>query len=238
MPEKNRKEPAADSPRLSAPLAGVRAVLFDLDGTLVDAFADITAAVNHGLRSLGLPERSIEEVRPLVGDGLHALAARCLGERKADLAPRVVELLIEYYREHPADFAHIYPGGVEVLRALRRHGIRTAILSNKRHEITMRVLDRLGLAPLIDTVAGEGGDLGKKPDPRGYREVLRRLSLEARESVMVGDGEPDAQVARNVGARFLGVSYGLLPRARLMELGAVAVIDNLGELPALLGLRD
>lgn len=214
----------------------LRGVVFDLDGTLVDAFGDIAAAVNHGLAVLDLPTHSVKIIRSFVGNGVTRLAERALGPDHADLAPRLAELLVEYYRQHPADHARPYPGAVETLDALRRGGLRIAVLSNKRHELSALVLDRLGLTPRIDLLVGEGAEIGRKPDPRGFLQVAEEFGVSPEELLMVGDGEPDALVARNVGAPFVGVSWGLLPAAQLTTLGARTVLHDLRELPPLLGL--
>lgn len=230
-PDPVRVTASGGPPRFITP---IRAVVFDLDGTLVDAFADIAAAVNHGMRALGLPEHSFERIKSFVGNGVPKLAERAVGAGHADLAPRLARLLVDYYRAHPADHAQPYPGAVEMLMALRAAGIRTAVLSNKRHELSALVLDRLGLSSHLDAVAGESHEVKPKPDPSGFLALAARLGATVGETLMVGDGEPDATVARNAGAPFVGVSWGLLPAERLRELGALAILNDLRELPLLL----
>jgi phosphoglycolate phosphatase len=224
---------------MSGRVAGeIRAVVFDLDGTLVDAFGDIAAAVNFGLREMDLPEHSVETIKGFVGNGVPKLAERALGEAATPERGRLlVDLLVTYYRQHPVDFAQPYPGCVGVLKTLRRHGIRIGVLSNKRHELTWLVLERLGLLPHLDQVQGEGG-VERKPDPAGYLELVKRVGVRVEESIMVGDGQPDADVARRVGVPFVGVSYGILSAERLRELGAVTILDDLEELLSWLGLQD
>jgi phosphoglycolate phosphatase len=213
----------------------IRGVVFDLDGTLVDAFEDIAAAVNFALLMLGLPRRGYAEIRGFVGNGILRLAERAAGAGNELLAPRMAELITAYYREHSADHARPYPGAVETLRWIHSRGLRTGVLSNKRHELTVMILDQFGMSPHLDVIQGERPELGLKPDPRVLAAVLERLGLEADAIAFVGDGEPDAQLSRATGALFVGVSYGLLPRNRLEALGARVVLDDIRELIGLLG---
>jgi len=219
-------------------LADVRAVVFDLDGTVVDAFADITAAVNHALALSGLQPLPHATVLNFVGNGMRKLAERALRASGETLEERrldsFVETVASYYQEHPADFARPYPGAPEGLRALRKMGIRLGLLSNKRHSLTVPILEKLGLAPLFDRIQGETPEFGLKPDPAGLLHLLGALETPPSRALMVGDTTPDAQVARNANLRFVGVSYGLKPREELLELGALRVLDRLDELPALL----
>lgn len=216
----------------------IRGVVFDLDGTLVDAFEDIAAAVNFALLMLGLPRRGYEEIRGFVGNGILRLAERAAGAGNELLAPRMAELITAYYREHSADHARPYPGAVETLRWIHSRGLRTGVLSNKRHELTVMILDQFGMSPHLDVIQGERPELGLKPDPRVLAAVLERLGLEADAIAFVGDGEPDARLSRATGALFVGVSYGLLPRDRLEALGARVVLDDIRELIGLLGGDD
>lgn len=225
---------AGDAP--AAVLHGVRAVVFDLDGTLVDAFDDIAAATNHALTALGLPTHSYPVVRSFVGKGVRNLAARALGDPHAHRVDEFILHLNSYYKDHPADHSRPYPGASETLDALRAAGIRTALLSNKPHPLTVRVLSALDIAPRLDLIQGEVAELGTKPDPRGLFSVLERLGVAPAEAVFVGDGEPDAEVARRARVRFVGVAHGILPADRLAELGALRVLDRLPQFLPLLGL--
>jgi len=226
--------------RRPIPFGPIRAVVFDLDGTLVDAFEDIAAAANYGLDVLGLARLPYATIRSYVGNGLAKLAERALGPAEAarpGQIERLTSLIAQYYVEHPADYARPYPGVAETLAALRQRGIATAVVSNKRHDLTVLVLERLRLAPLLDAIQGETPALARKPDPAGILTMLERLGAAPSEAFVVGDGQPDAEAARDAGARFVGVSWGLLERKRLLELGAIEVLDRLEDLIPLLSRK-
>lgn len=181
--------------------------MFDLDGTVVDAFADIAAAANHALAVHGLPTHDPSTIMGFVGNGLSKLVERALPPAAQDRHAAVLATTLARYTEHPADTARVYPGMREAIAALRAEGFRTALLSNKADAIVQRIIDLLELRDLFDSVAGEVPGVPVKPDPAALLAMARELG--ARRTVMVGDGVPDMQVARNAGAGFVGCLWGL-----------------------------
>lgn len=217
---------------MSAP--PIDCILYDLDGTLLDSFGDIHAALSHALEACGLPGHSLETVKGFVGEGALRLVERALGPEAAHRRDEVVSILKTWYAEHPAETSRPYPGTLETLDALRARGLRQAILTNKPHAIALRSCDRTGLAERVDLVQGEGGAQPLKPHPEAALSVLRRLGSAPDRCLIVGDGEPDMLLARACAARSVGCAWGVTPRARLEELAGEGVLDSLGELPALL----
>lgn len=197
-----------------------RLVIFDLDGTLVDAFDDIRAALNHGLAHVGIAPKDPASVRGWVGNGLPKLCSRALGPDNQHLAGRVLAACREYYADHPADNVTMYPGMRETLLDLRRLGCAIAVLTNKPEELAIPVAESLGFLGLLDGLRGAREGTPVKPHPAGL-EALRQIAPRA-EVFVVGDGLPDGQIAQNAGARFVGVSWGVASAAELETYGPVA----------------
>ncbi len=227
----------ADASRTVA--GGLSLVLYDLDGTLVDAFEDIAAALNHGLREAGLDEQPIERVRAWVGDGILRLVERAAGPGNRNRAREIVPAVRAYYNAHATRTARLYPGVKATLRRLRVSGLRQAILTNKPHDVALTSCDRLGLTPLVDAIQGETSGAPLKPDPRSARRLIRRLKATPAGTVMVGDGPADLALAKAAGIAMIGCAWGTTPRQRLLAAGCDVVIEAIEELPgALERLRD
>ena len=205
-------------------------VIFDMDGTLVDAFRDIQAAVNAMLAARNLPTHDLATIRGFVGNGVVRLVERSLPPGEHDQLDEAVAFVRRYYEEHPADHAVLYPGAEDCLAELRAAGCKLAILSNKPHEVTLMVARRLRLDTMMDAIVGERRDRPMKPDPAGVHELQRQFA--AQRLTVVGDGMPDAQVARNAGGSFVGVDWGISSREDLEVFGPV--VSSLAEIPGLL----
>ncbi|MBX7247367.1 MAG: HAD-IA family hydrolase, partial [Candidatus Sumerlaeaceae bacterium] len=177
------------------PLIGIKLAVFDLDGTLVDAFGDITNAVNHLLAHEGLQPLTVEQVKPLVGEGAGMLVARALGTTDMSLAAAKMPILIEYYRRNPTQEAKPYDGALEMLRALRQRGIRTAMVTNKPQPLTDHIMKVLGLAPEMDWIIGESDRIPRKPAPEAMRYLMGEVGARPEEVVMVGDSHVDVEFA-------------------------------------------
>ncbi len=212
-----------------------RLIIFDLDGTLVDTFEDITAAVNFALTRLGFPPRTTSQVRSCVGNGVRKLMERVVEDSKipdsqsksSNLLDSAVMFWMEYYRAHPADRAHIYAGVIETLKALRIRDIKTAVLSNKVHEITLRVLDEVGLTNFFDYILGASDTVPPKPSPAGVIFLMDNFGAKPSETWVIGDGEQDVRAGFWAGCHVCGVSYGILDRPKLKKLGVRCILDSL-----------
>jgi len=219
--------------RMDMKLNQSRLLVFDLDGTLVDTFEDITRAVNHVLGQFGISPKDVEEVRKYVGNGARELMAGVLGEKGGKLQiDKSIEIWRRYYLEHPADRSRLYPDVKKVLEILRSRSLKLAVFSNKLQEITEKVLEEVGILPLLDHVLGENSNFPRKPAPEGLIFLMKKFDAAPGTTWMVGDGEADVRVGLDAGCRVCGVSYGMLPRKRLLELGAHVVIDSFEDLLA------
>lgn len=199
-------------------------VLFDLDGTLVDAFTTLHRAYCHTLPLFGQPAPTIEQVRRTVGGGLeHAMGHF--------LAP---ELVAEACREHVAftrtillEDPKLYPGGRELVSALHAGGVKTGVLTNKIGEHARAVLAHLGLALQLDLILGARDCPWRKPDAAFTAEALRRLGAEAATTCLVGDSPFDVETAHAAGLSCFCVTTGTHSGADLRAAGAAAVYPDL-----------
>jgi phosphoglycolate phosphatase len=217
-------------------LPGIRALVFDLDGTLIDSKLDLVHAVNATLREMHRPERNAELIASYVGNGAPLLIERALGPgaREQECA-RGLEFFLRYYREHMFDHTLAYPGVREGLEALKH--LDLAVLSNKPVRISRLILEGLGLARYFRYIYGGNSFERKKPDPLGMQALLGDLGAEPRQAMMVGDSEVDVQTARNAGTWACGVSYGFAAGGFGKCLPDV-IVDSLTELSTVVGLES
>jgi phosphoglycolate phosphatase len=213
------------------------AVVFDLDGTLVDTAPDLQVHVNSVLEEVGRPGLDLDEVRLLVGDGARTLLRRGLEATGGVPAGVDLDLLygrfLERYTARPADNSTVYGDVVEVLQGLRTRGLQLGVCTNKAQAPTERLLAALDLARLFAAIVGGDAVPAKKPDPGHLRTVLERLGARPAQSVMVGDSEHDVHAARGLGVPCVLVSFGYTP-VPARRLGADRVIDHFADLPAAL----
>jgi phosphoglycolate phosphatase len=221
------------------PESAVAAVLFDLDGTLVDTVHDIAFCVNAMLHSLGLPERSAEEVQDWVGHGAEALVRRALatsrqGIEDEELAEHGLGLFLDLYARHVSDSSRAYPDAVATLEALRDAGLRLACVTNKPTRHSEQLLCDLGLRGLFELLVCGDTLPRRKPDPLPLLHAASCLGAEPETTVFVGDSVNDIRAARAAGMCVVCVSYGYNHGEDIRPAGPDAVIDSLGELPSLL----
>lgn len=201
-----------------------KAILFDMDGTLLDTLADMAAAVNHILSVHGYPLRTVEEVRAFVGNGARKLMERAL---PPDVTGDAFEALLEEYRQwyeaHACVKTAPYPGVPAVLAALHRAGVRCAVVSNKPDGATRELAARFfpGLPAF-----GQQDGIPAKPAPDMVYHALAELGVEASAAAYVGDSEVDVALARNAKLPLIAVSWGFRGREALEEAGAALVVDD------------
>jgi phosphoglycolate phosphatase len=213
-----------------------KAIIFDLDGTLVDTVEDIAMALNKTLGDLQLPPHTTATVRTMVGGGLGKLLDRATEAHGVplDRAERSVMLkrLLLHYAAAPANLSKLYPGARETLIALSEAGIPCGICTNKPQDISLDLLQALGLAEHFAHIQGAVDGMPKKPDPAMLHRVTEVLNVEPSEAVMVGDSLVDVKAARAANlAGVIAVSHGYSVTP-VTELGADAVIKTFDQLPA------
>ena len=214
----------------AAPKPPVRAVIFDFDGTLADAYGGITASVNYVRAAHGLPPLDESVVRRYVGRGPAYLLEHTVGsaDLEADLA--------RYQAHHPSVMrsgTRLLPGAVEAVTALHRAGLRLAVCSNKPVAFTRELLDHLGLAPYLSVVVGPEDAPRPKPAPDMLRTALDRLGVAPTEAIYIGDMTVDIAAARAAGVTVWVVPTGSEERDVLAAAGPDRLLHDLNELAAL-----
>lgn len=208
-------------------------VIFDLDGTLLDTLEDLRDSVNHALRAEGLPERSLDEVRAFVGNGIRRLIERAVPQgSSAETVDRVHAAFSAHYAEHCADKTAPYAGIPELLAELRSRCCKLGVVSNKDDAPARALIGRF-FPDTFDSVVGTREGVRKKPAPDSLLETLSVLGGDVREAVYVGDSDVDALTAANAGCDCVPVSWGFRDRALLEALGR-PVADSPEELLQLL----
>jgi len=188
-----------------------RAVLFDLDGTLLDTIADLAEAANRMLSELGRPLRPQDEIHRFVGKGIPNLVQRCLTEGSAASEAEIAAALPVFRRHYTVVngiHARLYPGVDDTLRAMRGRGLRLAVVTNKAEAFTLPLLARTGIAGYFDTVVSGDTLAVKKPDPAVLHLACTRLGVSAGQALMIGDSANDALAAQGAGMPVLLVTYG------------------------------
>jgi len=216
--------------------AAPRAVLFDLDGTLVDTGPDIAVAVNSMLEDMGRPTHDRGRIMGWIGEGAVRLVQRALaggveGQAPAQETERGLSLFYDYYAARVCVDSRPYSHVEPVLAALRRQGVRLACVTNKPVRHTRLLLDALSLAYAFDVVVGGDTLAQRKPDPEPLRFACRRLAVDESNAVYVGDSMTDCRAAAGAGMAMVLVSYGYNRGADLTRLPCAAIIHSLGELP-------
>ena len=208
------------------------AVLFDLDGTLLDTLGDLHLGVNVTLENHGYPQRTLEEVRAFVGNGARQLMQLALpqGTSEAELESILAEYL-EWYRVNFCVTAAPYTGVKAVVDALIAKGVKVAVVSNKPDATTKQLAEMFfpGLPAF-----GQRDDIPKKPAPQMVWRAMETLGVTAQEAVYVGDSEVDVATARNAGLPLVAVNWGFRTTEQLVEAGAQTIVDNPDDLLAAL----
>ena len=208
--------------------------IFDLDGTLLDTLQDLKASTNHALRSHGLPERTTEEVRQFVGNGVRKLIERAVPENTPqEVLEAVFADFRKHYMDHCLDATAPYPGIIDMLRRLKAQGKRMAIVSNKLDPAVKELNERF-FKEYIDLAVGESDTVRRKPAPDMVNTILQTLGITKEEMVYVGDSEVDLETARRAGMDCVSVTWGFRDEEQLLAAGASRLVRSPGELEALL----
>lgn len=202
------------------------AVIFDMDGTLLDTLEDLKDAVNAALRALSMPERTLEEIRRFVGNGAKLLLERAVpGGRENPECDRALALFREHYSRHCNDRTKAYEGVLPLLRRLKEEGYALAIVSNKP-DAAVKELAGIYFEGLVETAIGERPGTAKKPAPDTVFAALKELAVPAERAVYVGDSEVDVETAVNAGLPCISVLWGFREREFLLENGADCFVEK------------
>jgi len=212
--------------------SSVRALIFDLDGTLIDSKRDLIRSVNAMLEEMGRETLHEDTISGYIGHGAPQLMAKALGNGTSEQErERALKFFLEYYERHKMDSTCAYPGVREALDELS--GFSMAVLTNKPVRVSGRILEQLGLARYFRVVYGGNSFATKKPDPLGARKILQELRANPQQALLIGDSEVDVQTARNAGMLVAAVNYGFGTHDRA-AYPADAYLERLTDLRALL----
>ena len=204
------------------------AVIFDLDGTLLDTLEDLADSVNYALEDAGLPGRTIEEVRQLIGDGVRMLITRAASPvDNAEVIQSIHQCFIQHYKENCENKTKPYAGVSILLDALHLHGIPTAIVSNKADFAVKKLADQY-FPDKITLAVGDRDGVPRKPAPDSLLEVIRLLGCSR--PLYVGDSDVDVMTAKNAGVEGVFVTWGFRSREDLLQSGAVCLADSAPQL--------
>src|SRR4051812_10449014 len=214
-----------------------KAVLIDLDGTLLDTAPDLAAAANRMLVALKMPTRSVHEISTYVGKGITRLVERALvgdleGKPDAALLQRALPLFAAAYDEESGRHSRVFGGVMEGLEKMQSMRQRLACVTNKAERFTLPLLERMGLARYFEAVVCGDQVARGKPDPLPSLTACERLGIAPAEALVIGDSENDVAAARAGGMRIVCVSYGYREGRSIESLGADAIVADLREAAA------
>ena len=212
------------------------AVIFDLDGTLIDSVPDVRAAVNRVLAELDRPLLSLEEIKTMIGEGAQVMLKMVM-EQTGGYTPGMEEeylpRFLATYKAHPADHTLVYPGVFDVLDQLKADGVALGMCTNKPSITTLPAVKALGLNKYFQAIVCADQVEHRKPDGRHVLNILERMGVSPENAVMVGDSETDIAAAVDAGVPAVAVSYGYC-HVPLEELPCDILINSMAELPGAL----
>ncbi len=213
-----------------------KAVIFDLDGTLVDSVSDIANAANSALRASGFSARGVDEYRFFIGGGAEEMIRKALPREATESDVRdCLEGFMDFYRKGYDIHTKLYDGMAHLLGVLCEKGFKLAVLSNKPQEMTSKIARRLLSGWNFLEIVGYGEKTPRKPDPSGAFAVCESLSVSAEETVLVGDSEIDMKTAVAAGMLPVGALWGFRDREELRAGGARYIIERPAELEGIIG---
>lgn len=205
--------------------------IFDLDGTLLSTLADLAASTNYALRTHHMPERSLDEVRRFVGNGVKKLMERAIPDGLNNpLFEETFATFRQHYMQHNLDTTQPSPGIMQLLEQLKAEGKNIAVVSNKFYAAT-RELCRHFFGDLVPVAIGEREDIRKKPAPDTVIEALRELGVDKEGAVYIGDSDVDIMTAKNSGMPCVSVLWGFRDKEFLLEHGATTLISQPEDMP-------
>ena len=212
----------------------VKAVIWDLDGTLLNTLEDLAASTNAALVSCSMPTHTVDEVRMFVGNGIGKLMERAVPQgRENPLFQKAYDAFVAHYGAHSRDHTKPYDGVMELLDALSAKGVKLAIVSNKI-DFAVKELSRDYFPGRMQVAVGDDPSRRRKPAPDSVLEAMRQMGVTREETVYVGDSDVDVETARNAGVTCCAVSWGFRSVQCLKDAGATHIAATPKELLAML----
>lgn len=216
-----------------------RAVIFDLDGTLLDTLADIADAVNRVLAANGYPKHTEQDYRWFVGEGSVMLIMRALppGYRDAGNIQACLERFIKDYNQHWHCKTAPYPGVMELLKTLQTRQLKLAVVTNKPHHYAEKMTAHYFPKTSFNPIFGQREGIPKKPDPTQALAAARQMQVAPHDCLFVGDSAVDIKTARRAGMSSIGAGWGFRPKSELIDAGADYIIDHPMEVLSLINTK-
>ncbi|MCI7813655.1 MAG: HAD family hydrolase [Lachnospiraceae bacterium] len=211
--------------------------IFDLDGTLADTLVSIAYNANRALEAFGLPTHPVQKYRYFAGDGADELIRRCLkesGDEKLEYYTPVREIYREFFREDCLYEVKPFDGMVEALKGLKEQGVKIAVLSNKPHENSIKVVETLFGKGFFDYIQGQQVNIPRKPSPAGALHIAKMFGAQPCECLYFGDTNTDMKTGKSAGMKTVGVTWGFREKKELEENGADLLIDHPSEIADLI----
>ncbi len=209
--------------------------IFDLDGTLLDTLTDLKNSVNYALKQYDFPERTLDEVKSFIGDGIYLLMKRSVPwDTDDDTVNNALTVFKEYYSCHMNDNTCPYANIIPMLEKLKEKGIKTGVVTNKFHQAAHDLIKK-HFGNLIDVTVGQKPYVPTKPDPMSLNCVMKNLGSNKENVLYFGDSDVDIITARNAGIKSVGVTWGFREKEVLQRTGADFIVNTPQEIIALLG---
>lgn len=205
------------------------AVIFDLDGTLLDTIEGLAISMNEARKLCGLPPQPLEQVKSMVGNGMRRLVQRSIANDKDANEDELLSRFMEYYNAHCVELTTAYDGIPEMIIKLRSKGIKTAVLTNKADYASQLLMNSI-MPDMFDDVRGHIDGVPHKPDPTSLNMMLKRLGVTSDRAVYVGDSEVDIETGKNGHMDYISVDWGFKTREFLVEHGAKKICSTVHEL--------
>ena len=202
-----------------------KAVLFDLDGTLLNTLDDLYFSTNYALREHNMKERTFEEVRCFVGNGVRVLIEKAVEQDRLNEVDDVLATFKQHYQEHSLDHISIYPGINELLQELINQNILIAVVTNKFDNAAQNIIGKY-FPTQVNITVGERSELNKKPHPDMCNYVLSQLDVTKEEAIYVGDSEVDILTAKNAGLKCISCAWGFRTKDELLAANANIIIKE------------
>ena len=201
-------------------------IVFDMDGTILDTLEDLKNSMNYTLKLHNMPERTLDEIRSFVGNGIRKLIERAVPEKTSE--EKIIEIhrdFMTHYEVHCADFTKPYDGVISLIQELRNRGYKTAVVSNKADSAVQDLCVQY-FPNLFDIAIGERPEIAKKPAPDMVHLALAQLGFSKENAVYIGDSDVDVATARNSGLAMIAVDWGFRTREFLISQGAETIVSK------------